>query len=213
MKREISFEKLSKENEIDEQRTNRDDRSKARRKSESKKTRHSRKSKKQTKHQRKSKRKRHQKNWKKKPTSNDSEIENLTKLKAEFRFLFLTKRRKNTDIETLKRLTIIVTVLTRSYFSTNDIVEIIDELSKRKRRILTQVSEIFTKLSKCWKILFLVRDFHSHDRKNSDNNDLNFFFRRLNENFRKRRKKSRKNFVLNENFKTIIKTFSFFFYL
>ena len=84
----------------------------------------------------------------KKTTSNDSEIENFTKAKAEFRFLLLTERRRNTDIETLKRLTIIVTKLAKSYFSTNDIVEIIDELKKRKQRILTQISEIFTKLSK-----------------------------------------------------------------
>ena len=47
----------------------------------------------------------------KKTTSNDFEIENFTKSKAKFRFLLLTEKRKNTDIETLKRLTIIVTVL------------------------------------------------------------------------------------------------------
>ena len=41
MKREIFFEKLSKKNEIDEQKANRDNRSKAKRKNELKKqTRH-----------------------------------------------------------------------------------------------------------------------------------------------------------------------------
>ena len=83
-----------------------------------------------------------------KTTSNNLEIENLTRSKTKFRFLLLTERRKDTDIETLKRLTIIVTVLAKSYLSTDNIVEIIDELNKRKRRILTQISEIFTKLSK-----------------------------------------------------------------
>ena len=154
-----------------------------------------------------------------KTTSYDFEIKNFTKSKTEFRFFFLTKRRKNTNIdtniETLKRLTMIVTVLTKSYFSTNDIAEIIDELNKRKRRILTQVSEIFTKLSKRWKVLFLERDFHSHDRKNSDSNDSNdfkFFFHRFNENFWERRKKSKRNFDFHENFKTNSETFSFFFH-
>ena len=88
----------------------------------------------------------------KKTTLYDFEIENFTKLNAEFRFFLLTKERKNTntdtDSETLKRLTMIVTVLARSYFSTNDIAEFIDELNKRKRRILTQINEIFAKLSK-----------------------------------------------------------------
>ena len=84
----------------------------------------------------------------KKTTSDDSKIENFTKSKTEFRFLFLTEKRKNTNIETLKRLTIIVTVLTKSYLSTDDIAEIINESSKAKRRTLTQVSEIRTKLSK-----------------------------------------------------------------
>ena len=83
-----------------------------------------------------------------KTTSNNLEIENLTRSKTKFRFLLLTERRKDTDIETLKRLTIIVTVLAKSYLSTDNIVEIIDELNKRKRRILTQISEIFAKLSK-----------------------------------------------------------------
>ena len=118
----------------------------------------------------------------KKTTSNDFKIENLTKAKAEFRFLFLTERRKNTDIETLKRLTIIVTVLAKSYFSTNDIAEIIDELNKAERRVLTQINKIFTKLSKHRKILFLVTDFYFHDKKDSDSNDFDLFFRKLNEN-------------------------------
>ena len=53
MKRETFFEKLSKENEIERKKANRDNRSKAKRKSESKKIRHSKESKKQTKHQKK----------------------------------------------------------------------------------------------------------------------------------------------------------------
>ena len=53
MKREIFFEKLSKENEIEKQKTNRDNCSKTKRKNE-KKIRHLKKSKKQTKHQKKS---------------------------------------------------------------------------------------------------------------------------------------------------------------
>ena len=144
MKREISFEKFSKKNEIEKQRTNRDNCSKTKRKNE-KKIRHSKKSKKQTKQNKSTK-------SKKKTASYDFKIENFTKSQTKFRFFFLTKKRKNTNIntdsETLKRLTMIVTVLTKSYLSTNDIAEFIDELNKRKRRILTQVSEIFTKLSK-----------------------------------------------------------------
>ena len=146
-----------------------------------------------------------------KTTSDDSEIENLTRSKAEFRLLLLTEKWRNTNIETLKWLTRIVTVLTKSYFSTNDIAEIIDELNKAKRRILTQVSETFTKLSKYRKVLFLKKDFHSHDRKDSESNYFDFFFRKFNENFWKRRKESRKNFVLNESFKTIKETFLLFF--
>ena len=131
MKREISLEKLSKKNEIERRKANRDNCSKTKRKNE-RKTRHLKKSTKQTKYHTilKSKISRNQ-------TQN---------------FFFLTKRRKNTNIdtdsETLRRLTMIVTVLTKSYFSTDDIAEFIDELNKRKRRILTQVSETFTKLSK-----------------------------------------------------------------
>ena len=195
----VLFEKLLKKNEIDEKRANRDNRSRTKRKSESKKTRHSRKSKKQTKHQRKSKKKTTSKRVEKKTTServeekttskrvekkttsDDFEIENLTKSKAEFRFLLLTERRKDTNIETLKRLTIIVTVLTRSYLSTNNITEIIDESNKAERRALTQVSETYTKLTKYRKILSLVRNFHSHDRE-SDSNDLDFLFQKFNEN-------------------------------
>ena len=139
-----------------------------------------------------------------------SEIENSTETKAEFFFLFLTKRRKNTNIETLKQLAIIFTVLTRSYFSTDDIAEIIDELSKAERRILTQISETFTKLCKYRKVLSLVRDFHFHDRENSDSNDLDFLFRRLNESLWQRREKSR-NLVFHEDFRTNRQTFSLFF--
>ena len=88
----------------------------------------------------------------KKTASCDFEIENFTKSNAEFRFFLLTKKRKNTNIdtnsETLKRLKMIITVLTKSYFSTNDIAEFIDKSNKRKRGILTQISEILTKLSK-----------------------------------------------------------------
>ena len=207
IKREILFERLSKENEIERQKANRDNRSKTKRKSESKKIRHLKESKKQTKHQKeskKSKKKQHQLILKSKISRNR---------RQNFAF-FLTKKRKSTDIdtdiETLRRLTIIVTVLTKSYFSTDDIAEIIDELNKRKRRILTQVSEILTKLSKRWKILFFEKDFYFYDRENNDNNDLDFLFRRFNENLWKRRKKSRKKFVLNENFTTISETFSLF---
>ena len=60
MRRKTLFEEFSKENEIEKQRANRDNRSKAKRKNESKKTRHSKKSKKQTKHQKKSKKRQHQ---------------------------------------------------------------------------------------------------------------------------------------------------------
>ena len=123
MKREIFLKKLSKKNEIEEQKANRDNCSKTKRKNE-RKIRHSKKSKKQTKHQKKSKKskkKQHHMILKSK-TSRDQ--------KQNFAF-FLTKRRKNTnidtDIETLKRLTMIVTVLARSYLSTDDIAEIIDE--------------------------------------------------------------------------------------
>ena len=152
------FEKLSKENEIEKQKTNRDNCSKTKRKNErkrqirhqreskkSKKIRHLKKSKNQTKYQKeskKSKKKQHHMILKSKISRNR---------KQNFAF-FLTKKRRNTDIdiniETLKRLTMIVKVLARLYFSTKNIAEIIDELNKRKRRILTQVSEIFTKLSK-----------------------------------------------------------------
>ena len=121
MKRRIFFKKLSKKNEIEKRKVNRDNCSKTKRRNE-RKTRHSKKLTKQTKRYTilKSKTSRNQ-------TQN-------------FVF-FLTKRRKNTNTntnsETLKRLTMIVTVLTRSYFSTNNIAEFIDELNKRKRRILT----------------------------------------------------------------------------
>ena len=169
----------------------------------------SRKNRKKKWHQRKSKKKRHQKESKKKTTSDNFEIENFTKSKTEFRFFFSTEKRKDTNIETLKRLTMIVTVLAKLYFSTDDIAEIIDESDKRKRRILTQVSEIFTKLSKRW--LSFVRDFYFHDKENNDNNDLDLFFHKFNENFWERQKKSKKNFDFNEDFKTIKKTFSFFF--
>ena len=158
----------------------------------------------------KSKKTRHQKKLKKKTTSDNLEIENFTKSKAEFCF-FLTKRRKNTDIETLKRLTMIFTVLAKLYLSTDDIAKIIDELNKRKWRTLTQISEIFTKLSKRWEILFFVKDFYFHDRKNSDNNDFDLFFLKLNENLWKKRKESRTNFDFNEDFKTNKRTFAFFF--
>ena len=94
-----------------------------------------------------SRRKNDIKKIRKKTTSNDSKIENFTKAKAEF-FLFLTEKRKNTNIETLKRLAIIITELTKSYFSTDEIAEIIDELNKRKRRNLSQINEILTKLFK-----------------------------------------------------------------
>ena len=64
----------------------------------------------------------------------DLEIKDFTKLNAKFLFFLLTKKRKNTNIdtniETLKRLTMIVTVLAKSYFSTNDIAKIIDESNK-----------------------------------------------------------------------------------
>ena len=142
MKRKISFEKLSKKNEIEKQKTNRDNCSKTKRRNE-RKIRHLKKIDETDKALK----------WideiEKKTASYDLEIENLTKLKTEFRFFLLTKKRKNTNIdtdsETLKRLAMIVTVLTRLYFSTNDIAEFIDELNKRERRILTQISEIFTK--------------------------------------------------------------------
>ena len=210
IKHEISFEELSKENEIEKRKTNRDNRSKTKRKNEKKNTTF-----KKIENTDKTK-------WideiEKKTTSYDLEIENFTKSNAEFRFFLLTKRRKNTntdtDSETLKRLTMIVTVLTKSYFSTNDIAEFIDELNKRKRRILTQISEIFTKLSKRWKILFFERNFHFHDRKNSDSNDRNdfdFFFHKFSESIWERRKKRRRIFDFHRNFKTNSKTFSFFF--
>ena len=91
-------------------------------------------------------------------------------------FLLLTEKRKNIDIETLKRLTIIVTKLTKLYLSTNNIAEFINELNKAKRRILSQISETFTKLFKYREILFLVKNFHFHDKKNSDKIDFNLFF-------------------------------------
>ena len=134
MKRRILFEEFSKRNKIEKRKANRDNCSKTRRRNE-RKTRHSNKKIDET-----------------DKASYDLEIENLTKSNAEFRFFLLTKKRKDTNTdtnsETLRRLTMIVTVLARSYFSTNDIVEFIDESNKRKRRTLTQVSEIFTKLSK-----------------------------------------------------------------
>ena len=189
MKRKTLFEKFSKENEIEKQTTNRDNCSKTKRKNErkrqirhqrkskkSRKIRHLKESKKQTKHRmksKKSKKRQHHMILRSKISRNQ---------RQNFAF-FLTKKRKNTnidtDIETLKRLKMIVTVLIKSYFSTNDIAEFIDELNKRKRRILTQISEILTKLSKRWKVLFFERNFHSHDKKNSDSNDSNdfdFFF-------------------------------------
>ena len=139
-------------------------------------------------------------------------------IKRRISFFFLTKKRKSTNIDTniktLKRWTMIVTILAKSYFSTNDIAEFIDELNKRKRRILTQISEIFTKLSKRWKILFFEKNFHSHDRKDSDSNDkndLDFFFHKFNEDFWKKRKKSKKNIDFHRDFRTSNKTFSFFF--
>ena len=128
MKCEIFFEELSKKSEIDERKANRDNRSRAKRKNESKKqTRHQKESKKQTKHQKESKRTRR----------HESKIENFTEAKAKSFFLLLTEKRKNTDIKTLKRLAIIVTVITKSYLSTNDVVDIIDESNKAKRRILS----------------------------------------------------------------------------
>ena len=73
-------------------------------------------------------------------------------IKRRISFFFLTKKRKNTNTDTnsevLRRLTMIVTVLARLYFSTDNIAEFIDESNKRERRILTQVSETFTKLSR-----------------------------------------------------------------
>ena len=101
---------------------------------------------------------------KKKTTSNDFEIENFTKSKAKFRFFFLTEKRKDTDIKTLRRLTIIVTVLTKSYFSTNDIAESIDESNKAKRRALNtnqrnshEIVEISKSLISCEKISFSLQ--------------------------------------------------------
>ena len=125
-------------------------------------------------------------------------------------FLLLTERRKDTDIEALRRLAIIVTILTKLYFSTDDIAKIIDELNKAKRRILLQISETLTKLFKYREILFFMRDFHFYDRKNNDSNDLDFFFWRFKENFWQRRRKNR-YFVFDEDFKTSRKTFSLFF--
>ena len=132
MKDKIFFEKFSKKNEIERRKANRDNCSKTKRKNE-RKTRHSKKSTKQTKNH----------------TILRSKI---SRDQTQNFFFLLTKRRKNTNTdtnsETLRRLTIIVTVLAKSYFSTDDIAEFIDKSNKRKRRILTQVSEIFTKLSK-----------------------------------------------------------------
>ena len=88
----------------------------------------------------------------------------------------MTERRKDTDIETLKRLIIIVTVLAKLYLSTNDIAEIIDESNKAEQRTLSQISESFTKLFRYREILFFVKDFHSYDKKRSDNNDLDLLF-------------------------------------
>ena len=123
----------------------------------------------------------------------------------------------------------IVTVLTKLYFSTDDIAEFIDELNKRKRRILKQVSEIFTKLSKRWEILFFERDFHFHDRKDSDSNDrknsdnhdrkdsdsndrndFDFFFHRLSEDFWEKRKKRKRILDFHRNLEKDSRTFSFF---
>ena len=153
----------------------------------------------------------------KKTASYNFEIENFTKSKTEFRFFLLTKKRKDTNIdtnsETLKRLTIIVTVLAKSYFSTNDIAEFIDELNKRKRRILTQISEIFTKLSKRWKILFFERNFHFYDRKNSDSNDkhdFNFFFTDSTKISEKNERKAEKFSIFIEILKRAVKRFRFF---
>ena len=84
-----------------------------------------------------------------------------------------------TNIETLKRLTISVTVLAKSYFSTDCIAEIIDESNKAKRRTLSQISETFTKLLKYREILSFVKDFYSHDRKSSDSNDFDLFFLKI----------------------------------
>ena len=148
MKSEISFEKLSKENEIEKQKTSHDNCLKTKRKNErkrqirhqreskeSRKKRHSKESKNQTKHQKKSKKsnkKQHHMILRSRTSRNR---------KQNFAFFFLTKKRKNTNIdtniETLRRLTMIVTVLARSYFSTDNIAEVIDELNKRERRILT----------------------------------------------------------------------------
>ena len=133
MKRRISFEKLSKRNEIEKRKTNRDNFRKI--VDETKKRKENATLKKID-----------------EKASYDLEIEDFTRSNARFRSFFFAKRRRDTntdtDSETLRRLAMIVTVLIKSYFSTDDIAEFIDESEKRKRRTLTQVSEIFTKLSK-----------------------------------------------------------------
>ena len=108
----LFLKNFRKKNEIDEQKTNRDNRLKAKRKSESKKTRHSKESKKQTKHQKKSKKNdikksRRKDDIKKSRKKNDikwswnrksHEIESRISL---FAFDRETKRHKHRNIETI----------------------------------------------------------------------------------------------------------------
>ena len=226
MKREILFEKFSKENEIERQKANHDNCSKTRRRNERKRqTRHQKSRKSREKYDTQKNRKNRQ-NIKesRKNRKKDNIIwfwnREFHEIKNRISLFFLTKKRKNTNIdtniETLKQLTMIVTILTKSYFSTNDIAEFIDELNKRKRRILTQISEIFTKLSKRWKVLFFEKDFHFYDKKDNDsndNNDLDFFFHKLNENLWKKRKKSKKISIFIEILKRTAKRFRFFSFM
>ena len=100
MKREIFFKKFSKENEIDEQRMNRDNCSKTKQKNEQRtQTKHSRKLKKRR-HQKKSKRKRHHRESKK----NDIRwFWNRKSHESESRIFFIldreTKRHKHRNTE------------------------------------------------------------------------------------------------------------------
>ena len=190
IKREIFFKKFSKKNEIEKQRTNRDNRSKAKRKSESRKTWHLKKSKK----------KQHQMILKLKISRNR---------KQNFAFFFdrKTKKYKHRNTETINN----------DCHSINKII-FFDRWYRWDHRRIKQTKTTnfninqrnFYEIIETLKNLIFVKDFHFHDRKNNDSNDFDLLFRKLNENLWKRQQRNKKKFVLNENFKTISETFSLF---